>query len=57
MGRASSANGTEDERIQDFVGKARRQEPLGRPRCEGNIKMDLIEIGWGCMDLIQRAQN
>jgi hypothetical protein len=33
--------------LQDFGWDARRQEPLGRPRrrWEGNIKMDLSEIG------------
>jgi hypothetical protein len=33
--------------------------PLGRPRCRWveNIKMDLREIGWDGMDLIDRAQD
>jgi hypothetical protein len=32
---------------------------LGRPRrrCEDNIKMDLQEVGCGCMDLIELAQG
>jgi hypothetical protein len=32
---------------------------LGRPICrwENNIKMDLREIGWGCMDWINMAQD
>jgi hypothetical protein len=32
-----------------FGGKARRKEPLGRPRCrwEDRIRMDLTEVGWG----------
>jgi hypothetical protein len=32
-----------------LVGKPEGRRPLGRPRCrwEGNIKMDLREVGWG----------
>jgi hypothetical protein len=35
-----------------FDGKARRKEPLGRPRhrWEDGIRMDLREIGWGSAD-------
>jgi hypothetical protein len=34
------------------------KRPLGRPTFmwENNIKMDLSEIGWGCMDWIDLAQ-
>jgi hypothetical protein len=34
-----------------LVGKPEGKRPLGRPRCrwEDNIKMDLQEVGWGCM--------
>jgi hypothetical protein len=34
-----------------------RKRPIGRPKCRwmGNIKMDLIEIGWGGMDWIDLA--
>jgi hypothetical protein len=36
------------------VGKPERKKPLGRPirRSEGNIKMDLRELGWDGMDWI-----
>jgi hypothetical protein len=36
------------------IGKARRKEPLGRPRCRrvDNIKMDLRQVEWGGMDWI-----
>jgi hypothetical protein len=36
------------------VGKLKRKKPLGRSRhrWEDNIKMDLIERGWGGMDWI-----
>jgi hypothetical protein len=33
-----------------LVGKAERKRPLGRPRHRwvDNIRMDLLETGWGC---------
>jgi hypothetical protein len=42
-----------------LVGKAEGKRPPGRPRCkwEDNIKMDLIEIGWGDVDWIVLAQE
>jgi hypothetical protein len=42
-----------------LVGKPDGKRPLGRPRCRwvDNIKMDLIEIGWGDMDWIVVAQD
>jgi hypothetical protein len=41
------------------VGKPERKRLLGRPRrkWEDNIRMDLREIGWGCMDCINLAQD
>jgi hypothetical protein len=31
------------------VGKPEGRRPLGRPRCKwlDNIRMDLVEVGWG----------
>jgi hypothetical protein len=42
-----------------LVGKPEGKTPLGRPRrrWEDNIKRDLQEVGWGCRDWIERAQN
>jgi hypothetical protein len=42
-----------------LVGKPEGKRPLGKPRCRGvdNIKMDLREIGWGCMEWVALAQN
>jgi len=42
-----------------LVGKPEGKRPLGRPRCrwEDNIKMDLQEVGCGCMDWIGLAQD
>jgi hypothetical protein len=41
------------------VGKPEGRRPLERPRhrWEGNIKMDLQEVGWGGMDWINLAQD
>jgi hypothetical protein len=42
-----------------LVGKSEEKRPLGRPRLrwENNIKIDLREMGWGGMDLIDLAQD
>jgi hypothetical protein len=42
-----------------WVGKAEGKRPLGRPRCMlvDNIKIDLVEIGWGSMDWIGLAHD
>jgi hypothetical protein len=42
-----------------LVGKLGGNGPLGRPRrrWENNIKMDLQEVGYGGMDLIELAQD
>ena len=41
------------------VGKPEGKRPLGRPRRRGedNIKMDLEEVGRGCGDWMELAQN
>jgi hypothetical protein len=53
MGSECSTNGSEEESILDFVEKAKRK--VGGPTCrweEDNIKMDVRETGWGCIDWI-----
>ena len=42
-----------------LMGKPERKRPLGRPRrrCEDNIKMDLEEVGRGCGDWMELAQD
>jgi hypothetical protein len=42
-----------------FVGKSGGKRSLGRSRCRrvNNIKMDLIEIGWGGVDWIDLVQD
>ena len=41
------------------MGKPKRKIPLGRPRhkWEGNIKMDLSEVGCGGMDWIDLSRD
>jgi hypothetical protein len=41
------------------VGRAEGKRPLGRPgrRLEDNIKMDLQEVGGGCGDWMEWAQD
>jgi hypothetical protein len=41
------------------VGRPEGKRPLERPRRRwvDNIKMDLREIGWDCMDWIELAQD
>jgi hypothetical protein len=42
-----------------LVGKPEGKRPLGRPRrrCLDNIRMDLLELGWGDVDWIGLAQD
>jgi hypothetical protein len=42
-----------------LVGKPEGRRPLGRPkrRCVDNIRMDLVEVGWGDIDWIGLAQD
>jgi hypothetical protein len=44
---------------RDLVGKPERKRPLGIPRhrWEDNIKMDLQEVGGGCGDWMELAQD
>jgi hypothetical protein len=40
-----------------LVGKPKGKRPIGRPRWEENITMNLREIGWEGVDWIHVAQN
>jgi hypothetical protein len=42
-----------------LVGKSEGRRPLGRPsiRWEDNIRMDLREVGFGCVDWMEMAQD
>jgi hypothetical protein len=51
VGGACGTLGRGEKSVQDFGEKARRKEPLGRPRrrWEDGIRMDLGEIGGVCV--------
>jgi hypothetical protein len=59
MGGACSTNGENRNAYRILVGKPEGKRPLGRPRhtWEDNIRIDHREIGWGCMDWIDLAQD
>jgi hypothetical protein len=42
-----------------LMGKPEGKRPLGRPkhRWEDNIKMDLREVGYGCVDWVELVQD
>jgi hypothetical protein len=44
---------------RSFVGKPDEKRPLGRPRRRwvDNIRIDLVEVGWGNVDWIGLAQD
>jgi hypothetical protein len=58
MGGACSTNGRE-EAYRLLVGKPEGRRPLGRPRCRwlDNIRMDLVQVGWGNVDWIGLARD
>ena len=45
--------------VRVLVGKPEGRRPLGRPRrrWEDNIRMDLREVGCGCVDWMELAQD
>jgi len=59
MEGACSRHGESRGACRVLVGNPEGKRPLGRPRrrCEGNIKMDLQEMGWGDMDWTDLAQD
>jgi hypothetical protein len=54
MGGACSMNGEKRNAYTLLVGKPEGRRPLGRPRRRwlDNIRMDLVEVGWGDEDRI-----
>ena len=54
--RAGMGEGRDVHRV--LVGKPEGKNPLGRPRrrWENNIKMDVQEVGGGCVDWMELAQ-
>jgi hypothetical protein len=59
MGGACSSDGGGRDVYRVLVWKPEGKSPLRRPRrrWEDNIKMDLQEVGCGCMDWIELAQD
>ena len=59
MDGACGAYGEGESCAQVLVGKPEGKRPLGRPkpRLEDNIKMDLQEVGGGCGDWMELAQD
>jgi hypothetical protein len=55
MGRACGAYGGGERCAQGYGGEAWGNET--RRRWEDNIKMDLQEVGGGCGDWMERAQD
>jgi hypothetical protein len=54
MGGACGAYEGGKRCVRGFVGKPQGKRPLGRPRrrWDDNIRMDLQEVGCGCVDWI-----
>jgi len=59
MSGACSTYGGGEKCVQGFGGKPEGRRPLGRPRrrWEDNIRMDLREVGCGCVDWMDLAQD
>jgi hypothetical protein len=59
MGRACGTNGGKRNTYIILAGEPEGKRSLGRPKRKwvNNIKMDRREIGWGCTDWIDLAQN
>jgi hypothetical protein len=59
MGRTCGGYGEERGVHRVLVGKLEEKRPFGRPRrrWEDNIKMDVQEVGVGCGDWMELAQD
>jgi hypothetical protein len=59
MGGTCSTNGAKRNAYRILAGQPEGKRPLGRPRRRwvNNIKMDLTEIGWDCMDWIDLSKD
>jgi hypothetical protein len=59
MGGTCSTNGENRNAYRLLVANPEGRRPLGRPRRTWlpNIRMDLVEVGWGDVDWIGLAQD
>jgi len=59
MGGTCTAYGGGERCVQGIGGEPEGRRPLGRPRhrWEGNIRMDLREVGCGYVDWMELAQD
>jgi hypothetical protein len=57
MGGACSTNGEKRNTYRLLVEKPEGWRPLETPRHRHNIRMDLLEVGWGNVDWIGLAQD
>jgi hypothetical protein len=59
VGRACSPNREKRNVYRLFMRKSEGRKPLGRPRHRwmNNIKMDLVDEGWGDVDWVGLAQD
>jgi hypothetical protein len=59
MGGICITNGDKRNVYRLLVGKLEGKRPLGRPRRRwvDNIRMDLVEVGWGDSDWISLVQD
>jgi hypothetical protein len=59
MGSTCSTYGERTGAYRVLMGKSEGRRPPARPRnrWEGNIKVDLREVGWGGMDWIDLARD
>jgi hypothetical protein len=59
MGGACRTNGEKKNEYRLLMRKPKGKRPLGRTRCTwvDNIRMDILELGWGDVDWIGLAQD
>jgi hypothetical protein len=57
VSRTCRANGERRNAYGLLVGKREGKRPLRRPkrRWEDNVKMDLVEMGWGAVEWVSLA--
>jgi hypothetical protein len=49
VGGACGTHGSGEKRVRSFGGKAQRKKTTSKTQDVNGIKMDLTEMGWGCV--------